>query len=462
MKDNQSKIQLRKITRFSRLLLSQDGGFKKNFVSTFSAKIFIALLGFLVTPILSRLYTPTDYGVFAIYSSITINFSIICTLGYTDALGVSNKDSDFFALLKFSILSTFLFALGSLPFLPYLVDWFDQENLIRSTEMWIIWAGLFLVPISAALLRSNIHYNDFGFAAKQGTLTHLLVMRPTALLGGFYSSMLPFGLLFSELFGKVALIASTVLRFRSELVSNWKKTDLQEIRRVLREFISYPKFFLPSRYLGLLLSQIPIFFVARSYGLEELGQFSMATSLVFLPVNLIGNSMNSVYLRRFRESPPQEITTLTNQLFVVVTVIMLIPVLILIVFGPTLITFFLGNNWDQAGLLIQIMSVFLIHEILFMTINGLFQILKKEKEFLITQIIGVSVSIVYAFIGHHLDITFLHFIIGFSLIKLVFMTGNLHFLLFLIDSRSSLRIGIWIIATIAIITLLITQVSVNQ
>ena len=58
----------------------------------------------LATPILTRLYDPEQFGVYAIYSSILLTVSIMTSLHYETAIPLPKKDRDAFNLLLVSLL----------------------------------------------------------------------------------------------------------------------------------------------------------------------------------------------------------------------------------------------------------------------------------------------------------------------------------------------------------------------
>lgn len=67
------------------------GGFKRNFLLMFSSKAYAIVLTVFTTPIISRLFTPFEYGSFTIYNTIIQNFMMLSTLGYGETLLIINN-----------------------------------------------------------------------------------------------------------------------------------------------------------------------------------------------------------------------------------------------------------------------------------------------------------------------------------------------------------------------------------
>ncbi|MEP0368879.1 MAG: oligosaccharide flippase family protein [Cyclobacteriaceae bacterium] len=424
----------------------EKGGLKKNFVHIFSSKAMVIILSFAVTPILSRVYSPLEYGVFGVFNTITLNFSILSSLGYGDGMGVSSNDRDFYALHKLSVILTIITAIVLLPFLPFLIKVLDRESAVQYGDVVIlIWFGALFLSISNIVLKMNMHFNDFGFGSKVGVVSNVW-MRIIALIGGFYPSKMPFGLILAELGHKVALLSAGFIRHNNRLKKAWLTTSRKDMLKVAKLYIAYPKYFLPSRYLSLLVAQVPIFYIARFYSLNDLGQYTMAASLVVLPINLFGNSLSAVYLRRFRGSGNVEIGSLTVKLFSFLLVALTIPVLLLLFLGPKLVWFFLGASWESTGILVQVMSIYLIYQTFFVAISGLFQVLKLESAFLKFQMISAIFVILFGVGSFIFDLNLWKFILGFSVLKLFLLSGVIHYLFIKIHVKYS--VFIWLISVL--------------
>ncbi|MEP0939538.1 MAG: oligosaccharide flippase family protein [Cyclobacteriaceae bacterium] len=406
----------------------EKGGLKRNFTHIFSSKAMVILLSFAVTPILSRVYSPLDYGVFGVFNTVALNFSILSSLGYGDGMGVSGNDKDFYALHKLCVVLTIISAIVLLPFLPFLIKVLDRENAVQSGEVVIlIWFGALLLSISNIVLKMNMHFNDFGFGSKVGVASTVW-MRIIALVGGFYPSKIPFGLIVAELGHKLALLSAGFIRHNNQLKKAWLTISRKDMLKVAKLYVAYPKYFLPSRYLSVLVAQVPIFYIAGFYGLDDLGQYTMAASLVVLPINLFGNSLSAVYLRRFRGSGSVEIGPLTVKLFYFLLMALIVPVLVLMFLGSDLVSFFLGPSWNSTGILVQVMSIYLIYQTFFVAISGLFQVLKLESAFLKFQMISAIFVALFGIGSFIFDLDLSKFILGFSIIKLLLLSGVIHYL----------------------------------
>lgn len=86
------------------LALRQRGSFTQNFVVMFSATAITAVVGLMVSPIMSRLYAPAAYGVFTVFNGLVTNVTMVSTLAYPSAFLLPRVRNRFYALVYLNLL----------------------------------------------------------------------------------------------------------------------------------------------------------------------------------------------------------------------------------------------------------------------------------------------------------------------------------------------------------------------
>ena len=79
----------------------------QNFVITMSGSMVVTALGFLRTPVMSRLYPPAAYGQFAVFNSLASNLAMISTLSYTLGFLQPKEKEKFHHLIQLTVVLTF-------------------------------------------------------------------------------------------------------------------------------------------------------------------------------------------------------------------------------------------------------------------------------------------------------------------------------------------------------------------
>ncbi|MBC8485841.1 MAG: oligosaccharide flippase family protein, partial [Bacteroidetes bacterium] len=82
--------------------------FLKNVITLMSGTAIAQAIPVLISPILSRLYTPEDFGVLALFMSIAAVISVIATGRYELAIMLPEKKRDAYNVLALSLLFTFI------------------------------------------------------------------------------------------------------------------------------------------------------------------------------------------------------------------------------------------------------------------------------------------------------------------------------------------------------------------
>ena len=101
----------------------------------------------IASPILTRLYSPEDFGVFALFLSLTSLFAVIATGKYDLAIIIPRKDIEAKYLIILSLIISFF------VILLVLVLVFTQYDLIKSLFPKVtVYDWLYILPISILLM----------------------------------------------------------------------------------------------------------------------------------------------------------------------------------------------------------------------------------------------------------------------------------------------------------------------
>src|SRR5690606_11286142 len=113
----------------------------------------------------------------------------------------------------------------------------------------------------------------------------------------------------------------------------------KEIRYAAIRYKTFPLFQSFSQLLLALGAQLPILLIGVFYGTEIVGVFGLAQNMINLPMDLIGTSVSQVYYSKISEygkHEPEKIYRLTMSIAKKLVLIGVIPVGIIVLFGPWL------------------------------------------------------------------------------------------------------------------------------
>lgn len=340
-------------------LLNHD--FLKNVLTLMTGTTIAQLLPILASPILTRIYTPFDFGVYALYISIISILSVIVTLRYEFAIMSPKNREDALNLLYLSLLISFIISfclfIVILLFKNRIVDLIGNQSLIK----WLIFIPLniFLLGIIQTF---NYWFNRekaFKILSNSKIIQTFVNIIPNIVIGLIYQSAA--GLILGTVLGAVASVVYLFYEFiRNErFFYNYKKSfSLKKMKKQALKYKEYPKFNTLSALLDTISLQLPSIFVSKNYSSSNLGFFNLTTRTISTPLSVISSSVSQVFFQRISEAnnKKQPLMPIIIKTGKYLSIISLLPLAILFFLGPEMFSFVFGSNWRIAGEFARILA----------------------------------------------------------------------------------------------------------
>ncbi|MDD4431803.1 MAG: oligosaccharide flippase family protein [Bacteroidales bacterium] len=142
----------------------RQGAFLRDFSIVMSGTAFAQLIGFALMPVVSRLFTPSDFGVFGSYNAVLAVFSAFVTLQYNQAIVLPKKTQDAINLFFVSCLSVAL--VTGLCVLATLVFPEQAQDLINAPNRW------FLLFLTVSVLIAGLNQSLQSWCIRVQAFTH--------------------------------------------------------------------------------------------------------------------------------------------------------------------------------------------------------------------------------------------------------------------------------------------------
>jgi lipopolysaccharide exporter len=334
---------------------------KTSFIYNISIIMFGSLvaqfLSFASSPILTRLYTPEEFGVFSAYTSILAILAILSTLRYEHAIILPKADSDSKKLVKLNIIINF--SISGITLLIAIVFGKKLSEILELQHIYII-----LLPVAMLLtgLFSTYRYwairKKFFKSIAFTTITKSIVVNVLQMIFGFLAIGtigLIFGQTISILIG-VFIIFFLIKKRRSEPSEKFKVDELYSIGR---EYSQFPKFSAPQGLINSLSQAIPALLLVYYFGPVVAGIYALSIKFIQLPVNLLNESFRSVFYQKSTEmvNNNQPIGKTILKVTLIFTLLSIFPIIFLWLFGPQVYSFVLGEQWYDSGIFAQWLSL---------------------------------------------------------------------------------------------------------
>ena len=310
------------------------------------------LIGIVAMPIITRLYTPSEMGLLAIYSSILAIVGIGATLRYEFAYALPKRDEDaanlFGLCLILLIITTAAFGLILLYGSELLTTIIDISSVEQ--YLWFLLIGFFGMGLYTTLNYWAIRQRDY----RRITYTKINQGAGGAickiLLGIF--SFGPLGLILGHIVSQIAGIGTLArAMWRKDRVV-FKTMSLSGMKSVAKVYRSFPLLNFPSSIVNTIALQLPPLMLLALYDSQVVGFYALAHTLVVLPGSLISGSMGQAYLgeasKMVREGS-RELRSLYTRtlkhLMIVAVPLIGIPASL----APVIVPIIFGEVWAEAG-----------------------------------------------------------------------------------------------------------------
>ncbi|MGQ4005362.1 oligosaccharide flippase family protein [Francisellaceae bacterium CB300] len=332
--------------------------FTKNVITLMTGTAVAQAIPIAISPILTRIYTPQDFGVFALFFSIVVVLGIIMNARYELAIMLPKKDEDAINVFALGFIINVVLSLFILVFIilfhSQFIRWLGSDSL--SVWLYFIPFTVFFMGIWNILNYFNNRKKQYKDIAR-ATILKSLVLAIVQLSIGFIKQGamgLISGQILSNIFGNMRL-AKNIVKDKV-LMSKISKVKIIVMAKRYKDF---PKYTMWADFANSLTSQLPVFMIAKIYGASTLGFFIIAQKIVTLPASLISTSFSQVFFQRLTEAKNNNQMCLPILLKAIKKLFFVsLPIATAIfVVGPYVVVFAFGSSWHISGEIIRYLSL---------------------------------------------------------------------------------------------------------
>ncbi|MBN1199458.1 MAG: oligosaccharide flippase family protein [Bacteroidales bacterium] len=348
-----------------------------------------------IAPMLTRLYSPTDFGVYTFFISIAGGFGLIATLRYEMAIILQKRQTEAIGMTVLSFVITFLIASILMIGIIILILFFPKisgEGVMRQL--------IYFLPLLVLLIGAgNILQHWFNRQRKYSMIAIGKVINSLGNNGG----MLVLGILGMGVWGLVGGFIFGMSLFVLFFLLLFIFTD----RYVLNDLriSSFPPLIKKHRDLPLANSPQVVLEMLQSYGVIYLAKFffdtavvgwySLAMRIMQAPLILIGSSISQVL---YKDAAEQYKTT--GQIHDIVwktlklSALIALPVLlVLFIAGPWLFELIFGEIWRVSGMYVRILAPWMFFDFIRYSISQIPLIVKRTRSMFYISMAGNGLMI---------------------------------------------------------------------
>jgi len=307
----------------------------------------------LVSPALTRLYTPADFGALAIVTAVSAVLGNLVTLSWERAVVVPANEDEAKDVVALGLISVLVLSLG-LGAAAYFLQHGLAELLSSSIFIDFWW----LVPATVAAI--GVYSIASSWLVRRQLYTGLAVRNAVQGLSQAVSSvalgligLAPLGLVSSVGVGRVAGLIG-MFRPRHRLRGQ-RESKLRATAGLYKKF---PLVNTWSRILNSLGLQLPVILIVGLFGSLEAGLYALSLRVLASPVAIVADAVSQYFegsfALKYRTAEHGLVATI-SQLSRRLALVGALPVLVILSTGPWLFGFVFGEEWATAGFYAQLL-----------------------------------------------------------------------------------------------------------
>jgi O-antigen/teichoic acid export membrane protein len=342
------------------------------------------VLTVLATPLLTRLYTPDDFGLVAVYGGLLALVGVVSSLRYELAIPLPEDDQEAAHVVALSL----LIVLGTTALSTVLVLFFGT-SIVKALGVPRLAGYLWLLPIGALLSGAYAVFNYWSIRTKR--FSAIAETRVRQALASVAVQLMAFkaggvALLFAAVVGQS--VGTATLGKPALTRAEFKNITWRGIGRAGSRYRRFPIFSTWEGFFNTAGLQLPPLMFAGLFGPAAAGLYALANRVLSLPMSLIGSAIGQVFFSNAAEAyRADKLGPLVAQLHARLAHIGLPPTLLLIMAGPDLFGVVFGSAWRPAGEFARWMAPWLYLVFVSSPLSTLFAVMEKQIQGLMFQVI---------------------------------------------------------------------------
>lgn len=325
-----------------------------------------------VTPLLTRIFTPEEFGILAAFTSALTILLSIASLRYE--LAIPQAKYKKYAIELVYLCFAILFVVSLLVSFFLMVSWpiwsVATKNYIWLLPVGLLFAGAFQVANYWAIREKSF------FALSKANVNRSIIQAFLQICFGLLSGgalVLIVGYVVSQALGAHRIL---VMATHGSKIPN-----LARLKAIAKKYIKFPLFSAPASILNAGAIHLTPFIIIYFFGAFEAGLFTLAQRAMGAPMAFLGSAIANVYLSeipRLNEKSPEKMLN-----FYIRSMKMLLAVGVPVVLAATTVlwwgvTLIFGREWSGVSTLVVVLAPFFLGQFVVAPLSQTLNVLGRQ------------------------------------------------------------------------------------
>lgn len=344
-------------------------------------------------PLATRLYSPDDFALLAVYMALISIISVAACLRFEIAIPLAKNVEQAADLLIISLIFSSLISL--IAFIIALVAPNEVSELIGKPAiapyLWLVGLGVLCISLYSMFQYWATRKRQFGVVAK--TRVGQAITGTTTLLVLGYLGFIPLGLML----GNMLNVGAGGVRLATKaIMDDWvqfKSITTSRLRKTFKENWRFPIYSTPEAITNIAAVQIPILIIA-SYAGAEAGQLYLAMLVMAAPMSLIGSSISQVYVSRAPEEFCNDrLEVFTTNIMIKLFMVGIVPIVVAAFLSPLIFPLIFGPEWLRAGQIVSWIAPWMLVQLVVSPVSMALHITNNQSRAMLLQVFGLFLRV---------------------------------------------------------------------
>jgi len=370
-----------------------------NFITMLSGNTLSQVIPFAIAPILTRIFSPVDFAVFANFTAIAGMIGIVASGRLELAVTLPKEQNKAQNLIFAGIIFTFLLGVLSLgfPLFADVVGDFYGDNYLPKF-LWLIPLAVISYGLLGLSNNWTLREKRFNTLSAAKVIQSLINNGLAAILG--YMAWGIDGLIIAWLISQYAGII--VLSWSMKLRTNRNDWSFGLFKTTVKEYKDFPLINSLHAFTDVFATQFILFWLISSYfGMFELGIYALMFKYIKAPIALVTTSVSQLFYVEAAEciNKGKSIRPIMFKTMKIASLFALPFGLIIVFFGENFFAWYLGPEWGNAGIYAQRILPILLITFLLSPISVIPILFKKQAKSFLYSVSCYSLSLGGIFIA---------------------------------------------------------------
>lgn len=346
----------------------------------------------IISPVLTRIYTPDEFGIFTMFTSIILILGPLSALKLENAIVIEKNNK---ARLWLIALCFNLVAIISIISLIIIILFGKEILILLNVDTFYLWV-LYTVPIGVAFTGINIvllsianYYGDYRLIAKNNVQRSIIVGASQIVYPFLWS--IANGLIVGQILGRLLVNFKLIQNYKEITIRSYKSFSIFKAKILVKRHKDLILYASSQSFMNNLVRNSIPFVLLIIFSQAVVGLYGLAFKIIELPFSMINNELRKVFLKQFSEMNNVKMKHELRMLLSKSTLLLLFGSLLLSLplyfMLPGLFESIFGVEWSLAGIFASYLLFWNIARLSATPSLVLLQVIKKQRIVLISEVI---------------------------------------------------------------------------